>query len=527
PGVATVFIPLDPSTAGSSAVTPGPIDIRLLLDGRLIDTLTFELEAPPPLPANPRQALRDFFDQYLLLTEAGQAAVADVLEQVNVVGQDRQVLLGLHQATEDATREAVAEWKALLDGPDGARIAELFFRFAGVNGFDNFQRSLTSYVEATKALDGGEKIFSPEDVCSLAVPALCTLQLVSATIDEGARLAGIFCDFLLVAGLTAAAVPGVGLGVTLGAVSKWVATCASVEAVFEIGKLVREFVGDLSPQVLFEASTTRPAAGEAVVLMGDLRVLGLENVCAIAASGGAAAVQKKLTELVIDRLLSSKLALRAVGDVAALLSDAFFKKFRELLGEAIGLVVDATGIVDSFVGFADNFCSEWDRGLPVPFALRGVLAGPVPDEGFLRFRPDGRAEYTCPATPTPQASAVGFGVSKSICGSTQTGEATITCSGSAVTITIGDNGSLLDDIFEVTLDGTTVLTSSVPVRETSVTLDLAPGFYLVEMFGRAAPDGIGTYFIRFQGAVVLDGSPLSGTDLTPGSIPKNYFIEVQ
>jgi hypothetical protein len=45
------------------------------------------------------------------------------------------------------------------------------------------------------------------------------------------------------------------------------------------------------------------------------------------------------------------------------------------------------------------------------------------------------------------------------------------------------------------------------------------------MIGRAAPDGIGTYFISFSGAQVIGGDPTSGTDLLPGVV-KRFTIAV-
>jgi len=92
---------------------------------------------------------------------------------------------------------------------------------------------------------------------------------------------------------------------------------------------------------------------------------------------------------------------------------------------------------------------------------------------------------------------------------------------------MGDNGPILDDIFEVLLEGETILTSNDPVRRKSVTVEvLAGSTQLVQMVGRAAPDGIGTYLIIFDGATVVGGDPTDGRDLTPGVI-KNFIIGVQ
>jgi len=64
------------------------------------------------------------------------------------------------------------------------------------------------------------------------------------------------------------------------------------------------------------------------------------------------------------------------------------------------------------------------------------------------------------------------------------------------------------------------------VRSISTTVNLVVGDHTVEMIGRAAPDGIGTYFIQFSGATVISGAPLSGSDLTPGVV-KTFTIRVQ
>ena len=91
---------------------------------------------------------------------------------------------------------------------------------------------------------------------------------------------------------------------------------------------------------------------------------------------------------------------------------------------------------------------------------------------------------------------------------------------------MGDNGSLNDDIFEVRMAGQTILTSSVPVRAISTTVTLAVAQHEVQMVGRAAPDGIGTYYITFAGATVVGGDPTTGTDLTPGVV-KTFIIQAQ
>jgi hypothetical protein len=146
--------------------------------------------------------------------------------------------------------------------------------------------------------------------------------------------------------------------------------------------------------------------------------------------------------------------------------------------------------------------------------------------GTRTFPGDGTADYMCPTQGSSSADSVTFTVSLQLCDKTQEKTATVSCRSRPVTITMGDNGNLLDDIFEVKVEGQTVLTSSAPVTSISTTINLPVGDHGVQMVGRAAPDGVGTYFIQFSGATVIGGDPLSGSDLTPGVV-KSFTIRVQ
>ena len=145
--------------------------------------------------------------------------------------------------------------------------------------------------------------------------------------------------------------------------------------------------------------------------------------------------------------------------------------------------------------------------------------------GRLTPGSNGTANLDCPMDSPGFPGFVDVTGTKFFCTDTKTDEVRVICEGRQVTITMGDNGSATDDIFEVSIDGKTVLTSSSPVRSISVTLDLPIGRTTVVMSGRAAPDGIGTYYIRFSGATVISGAT-SGRDLVPGT-HKTIVIEVQ
>jgi hypothetical protein len=102
----------------------------------------------------------------------------------------------------------------------------------------------------------------------------------------------------------------------------------------------------------------------------------------------------------------------------------------------------------------------------------------------------------CPAQSSNSADSVTFTLSRQLCDETRRKTVTMSCPARPVTITWGDNGSLNDDIFKVRIEWRTVLSSSVPVRSTSTTVNLSVGDHIVEMISRTASDGVGTYLIR-------------------------------
>jgi len=96
-----------------------------------------------------------------------------------------------------------------------------------------------------------------------------------------------------------------------------------------------------------------------------------------------------------------------------------------------------------------------------------------------------------------------------------------------VTITVLDNGGDKDDAFALYVDGKYIFTlyASPSSYSRSAALQLTPGRHTVTLVGVEAPEAVGTYEIRFQGATVVGGDPLEGEDLTPGVV-KTFYIEV-
>ncbi|MEN3158509.1 hypothetical protein ABC502_09025 [Alkalimonas sp. NCh-2] len=96
-----------------------------------------------------------------------------------------------------------------------------------------------------------------------------------------------------------------------------------------------------------------------------------------------------------------------------------------------------------------------------------------------------------------------------------------------VYITYGDNGNLLDDVFQLRLNGQIIRNDPSPQRKIGpIEVALTAGQHIVQLVGVEADDGVGTYYIDFGGDVVsVSGDELEGRDLLPTDI-KTYYIEV-
>jgi hypothetical protein len=94
-----------------------------------------------------------------------------------------------------------------------------------------------------------------------------------------------------------------------------------------------------------------------------------------------------------------------------------------------------------------------------------------------------------------------------------------------ITITVGDWGVALDDVFEVWFDGNPVLAPGIPVRNLSTTFDTYAGSHNVHLVGIVVPDNTGTYELSFSSNVaVLSGPALQGSDLSAGETFSFYVM---
>ncbi|MGD8172369.1 IPT/TIG domain-containing protein [Vibrio sp. TRT 21S02] len=97
-----------------------------------------------------------------------------------------------------------------------------------------------------------------------------------------------------------------------------------------------------------------------------------------------------------------------------------------------------------------------------------------------------------------------------------------------VVITVCDNGGLKDDNFALDVDGQRVGQTATSNSKYcfAFPITLPTGVHSATLTGLDAPDGIGTYSISFSGVTDVSGAPTSGSDLVPGSAPKQYSFKV-
>lgn len=522
-------------TTGEAA-SPGAKDITLLINGTAAATYRFTVEPPAPAPTEPAKETVELFEEILQLLEINEQLLAAQLDRLPVSLETRSTLLAAAEAGHNEAEAIITELRQRLEDSQGEAIGRAFMAAANANGLMEYRNELQAFLTAWNngelgSLDSQDQLMrlaalSPDEVCDQLLPALCALRTSADLLSNTSDIVGTSCDLLLAAALGAVVIPHDGPVADTALLSAWAAICAPLEFALDAAAVITDLVSDIDADLRLSASTTAPTASEPAVLTAALDVFGIDDVCQIAGSSATDKLVDKLAERMVNRLIRRKITVRAMTEIFTQLGEDFLQNFLGLLETAARKTITSTGMDEAILAFAQPYCEDIYGAELVMNASR-VLTGPEPNQGILTFRSDGRAEYFCPTDGNGGgAQSVLFTATKDICGTTQSKTVTVSCMTRNVTITMGDNGSLNDDIFEVRVNGVTVLTSSTPVRSTSTTIQLPAGTTAhVHMLGRAAPDGVGTYFISFSGARVIGGDQTSGTDLVPGAV-KYFIIEV-
>ncbi|HEX5884640.1 MAG TPA: PKD domain-containing protein, partial [Pyrinomonadaceae bacterium] len=410
-GYATIMIPFDATHSGSMQVTPGAVEVRIISNGTVVDILKFEVEAPSPLPADPKAEIRKLLDDYVSLLQVNQEAMRALFDQALVDGDERALLLAAFSTAHDDVAAKMASLRTLLDQPGGDALAQLLLLYANANGYQEFRQSLTELMtnevpamrSKLRAFSSNAAAASVDDI----LLAICEMKKAATTVGKISDIVSFGCDAVLIAAVVAVAVPADGPIIDATLLFAWASGCGIAESTLELALMLNDFIAQLDANVRFQASTTTPQAGEAVTLSATLEVVGIDDLC----SFGISQSRDKLVEAVgrraVQRLLRKKLALRAISSAIGFLAPRFIIQLEERLGAALGRVINNTAVGDALAEFSDKICAFLHAGVPIEYELNATtLQGPDPNVGIRTFPGDGTASYMCPAQGTSSADSV-------------------------------------------------------------------------------------------------------------------------
>jgi PKD repeat protein len=517
---------------GSFVIPPslaaGAVEVALLDDVGVVTTFTFDV-----LPAYQTSAAPGtLFARLDQLTAASRplarAGLVDYLAASGLPASDQAILTALWDVS---AAEIVAKEQnvRLVMAQLPPEVVALLERIAVANG-------MLEQIESGEELLGGAPGTAPLLLGDTGLAALCWFaNYKSSAINTTAGFASTACEWggtaaAIVLGLVAVGTikTGVISAAALTALAGLVNACLAVSVPLAVNEVVAELAPDMKLSRL--SVTADPAVlNPPSVLQSQLRV-SLTVPVDPSLCGGAGKLSELVAKKAIEKVLTKVPLTARLAKLIKLLPENVQE---QLLGPLVDLVAASVGFTVNNTGLGTKlnevgmFLCQLGTAFGATLDPNGVLSGPVPNIGTLQLAPPGTEEPSIYTGDPNQPATVTFTASKTVCGMALTATAQVSYGLRPVTITMGDNGAALDDIYAVEIEGDTVLTSSVPVVQTSTVVQLTVGDHVVVMRGLAAPDGIGTYYIQFSGASVLPGSnATSGTDLVPGTF-KTFNIRVQ
>lgn len=508
------------------STTPQQIPVKLYRNNILVSSYDYTLNPSEALSANPVQEAISYLDDLKAVININEQLLKDQFSAQNLQATDLDVLNAVASASIAKANDALDEMKSLLNGQSGEAVAIKFLEAAKANGLSNSRSEMQSFIQS-QSIPGvsarGQNIsafsLSPDAVCDELLPALCALKTSVQVLETSGAVVGAACDLLLAAALGATLYPGDGVLIDAAALFAWVTACGTVEASIDVFAVFSDLISEMDADLKFDVSNANPLPTTPAILKPTLEVFGVDDICQIGAGAGANRIVEKLAEQATARLIRRKFSLRAMQKIFEQLGEDALQSYLQLLEDTSARVITQLNLDTAIQNFAAPYCADI-YGAELIISSSRVLTEPNPNEGTLNFLSDGTAEYFCPEDMTASSSyTFSFTAQLDICGENFSIERQVSCSAKTLTIQMGDNGNALDDIYEIRVNGTSVLTSSSPVRTTSISLELPSGSTnTIEMLGRAAPDGIGTYFVYFYGAATISGAPNTGSDLTPGVV---------
>ncbi len=508
------LIPFDLDTPGSLNVAPGSRRLDLRVGGAQVGSFDFTVESYGNLPSDPVGMFRELLTQQTsILNDLVPAVDAFLATQPQIGADSRLVAVDwLRVATEESSAGTAAflQYLETLD----PELHPLLARALVAADVPNALASANTLVARGQNFRGG--------IADLST--LCLLEDLIYSWELVSSGSTIVCGSMIAAAVGSALVPGVGIATSIGgvilAVELW-APSVALQGVLDVVVSLLPRVGD---RIRLDLEGTLPLReGDSVEVVPYIEIQGLSQICSAAVRLGP----NKLLEWIIGGAVRRMLNAGPFAPLAALARlglDSIYNRVVNELSSAAAAVISVTPLDDIMQGIAIDLCNGYVGTTDVELDAAGIFNPPDPAIGSLSFPgttgTGSRARYTYffnPAVLTP-AEGIRISAAASYCGRLLEGEVFVPVGEADVIITMGDNGFANDDIFEIILDGTSFLTTSVPERNVSKSVLLPNGDHTLQMAGRAAPDGIGTYFITVDGGVLLNGPPTSGTDLVPGVV---------
>lgn len=516
PGYATFLIP--PEIFGPNPHTPDRSHARVdvMVNGESVRAWLLPVDPLPALTGEPGLAVRQLITGVSATLPEFEAAYAELLDMRGVDAKQREVFRAMLNFAVKSWQESAAEWdRNFASMPKDMQrrlhaVAAANGLSDGLNNISAYQTNLKSKrlsarsartLEEALALECQIKDFADfmDDVVGtiqrslcISIGSICTVSTAICLLAPESVLpcadAALFCPWVpLVCGL---------FGNALDIIS------VLTEAI---------------PRPTGLRLQDRPSQGG-----GEIDVFLQIDVRGCDTNGLAFAtfIKNKLVESAI-RALTSRFAPQAVVD-----------KIREHVVETIGSALGAAGLDDAVSAAVTSLCEGSGMNLtvsemPVPSNRLSTAFVRVEDSSKARVTTSsGPIIYECLDSGTARIWAWLASCRPVFPTGYYTKSIDVSCGTTDVTIEMGDNGPALDDIFEVRIDGQSVLTSNAPVRSVTTSKALSRGQHQLQMVGLAAPDGIGTYFIRVTGATLSGGPALSGTNLTAGTV-FSWILEVQ
>ncbi|MEK7415929.1 MAG: dockerin type I repeat-containing protein, partial [Planctomycetota bacterium] len=506
------------------------VPVVLRING--VDAATYELgvvTAPKfnghdATDSDPKAVIAQIFDRVDVLMAEADAAARTQIDAQALPGVDTNVLMAVSLYGNSEYKSARAQLLQLLSQPGAETTARVMLHSLMASGVGELS---TPVGEAASAVHARALSTTASNwACDEFLPAFCKVQGTAKAVKVTADMLQTACGVLTGIAMVAIASPVDGPAFDIPTAIAAVATCTKTAVSMKVATLLSDMIGGYSPNIEVRATPTTAKYPVPTAVHAYLTLADNKQLCSASTTVGTATFTEALEASMKFDAVKKSVVPASIASAVERLPATWQKKFWDgvatAYASALGSTLSMVGLDDEVKTLVAGWCVTTSAELVMDISR--VVTTPPPHGSFVP-QADFSALYYCPPPgPVFDQTAKFLGRYK-VCGEEKTSSATVICNGASVQITMGDNGSALDDIFEIQIGGKQFLTSDTPVRSVSKTIDLPNGLTEVFMLGHSAPDGIGTYFFSVSGATVVSGDARSGTDLTPG-VTKRFVLSV-